>query len=360
MEASIDYLPTNSSPKPNYKPSFYSSLDQIKGSSAVYSTRTTGFKLRDRCRSDEETTACPDAAPTKPYDNSSRWNRIPSRVEGADSILDNFIPDVPDNPRLKHTQEPRAWVSERHSTSHDDAPYQPLGDRGLNNYELYEALKSHRMKEVDSPPWKMYDIQRFVTFIVILSLLRYISNPNGASILALLRAFSPSQADDLRNLLANYLEISPTPILSLQFSQTTRFSICFNLPFLVVTSREYEDSRILTGNHYLRARYDFSLLFLETPNPPVNQKGNAVFSSGAILHQVVYSLLVTGHNSNYWVAVCLDEDFSGKELRLPHGNEGENNHAGDDPITSEPCLEVTTSPQAYSLTALTRQLQRIV
>lgn len=74
------------------------------------------------------------------------------------------------------------------------------------------------MKEVDSPPRKMYDIQRLVTFIVILSLLRYISNPNGASILALLRAVSPSQVDDLRNLLANYLEISPTPILSLQLS----------------------------------------------------------------------------------------------------------------------------------------------
>lgn len=126
-----------------------------------------------------------------------------------------------------------------------------------------------------------------------------------------------------------------------------------------MTSREYEDSRILTGNHYLRARYDFSLLFLETPDPPINQKGIAVFSSGAILHQVVYSLLVTGHNSNYWVAVCLDEDFSGKELRLPHDNKGENDHADDDPITSEPCLEFT-SPQAYSLTALTRQLQRIV
>lgn len=127
-----------------------------------------------------------------------------------------------------------------------------------------------------------------------------------------------------------------------------------------MTSREYEDSRILTGNHYLRARYDFSLLFLETPDPPVNQKGNAVFSNGAILHQAVYSLLVTGHNSNYWVAVCLDEDFSGKELRLAHGNKGENNHADDDPIITESRLGVTTSPQPYSLTALTRQLQRIV
>jgi hypothetical protein len=144
------------------------------------------------------------------------------------------------------------------------------------------------------------------------------------------------------------------------FQQTTRFSICFNLPFFVVTTRDYEDSRILTGDRYLRARHDFSLLCLETLAPVAIQKGSPVFCSGAILHQAVYSLLVTGHNSNYWVAVCLDEDFSGKELRLAHGNKSENNHVHEDPITSEPCLKVTPSPQACSLTALTRQLEKIV
>ncbi|RKK69913.1 hypothetical protein BFJ69_g12333 [Fusarium oxysporum] len=206
----------------------------------------------------------------------------------------------------------------------------------------------------------MYATQRLVTFIVILSLLRYINNPNGVSILALLRNTPPSHVDGLRNLLANYLNTSPTPMLSSQFSKTTRLSICFNLPFFVVTTRDYEDSRILTGDRYLRARYDFSLLCLETLAPLAIQKGSPVFCSGAILHQAVYSLLVTGHNSNYWVAVCLDEDFSGKELRLAHGNKGENNHLHEDPITAEPCLKVTQSPQAYSLMALTRQLEKIV
>ncbi|KAG9507979.1 hypothetical protein J7337_001536 [Fusarium musae] len=147
MEASIGNVPTNSSPKFNYKPSFYNHLDQIKGSSAIDLAQTTGLKLRDRYRSDEETAACGDAPPTKPDDSCSRWDRILGQVdgfvEGADFILDNFVPDVPDDPRLKHTQEPRAWISEPHSASYDDTPYQPLDSRGMNNNELYEALKSH-------------------------------------------------------------------------------------------------------------------------------------------------------------------------------------------------------------------------
>lgn len=127
-----------------------------------------------------------------------------------------------------------------------------------------------------------------------------------------------------------------------------------------MTTRDYEDSHILTGDGCFRALYNFSLLCRETPAPLVIQKGAQYSVMVLLSYQTVYLLLVPGHKSNYWVTVCLNENFSGKELRLVYGIKGETNGVHGDSSTSEPRFKLIPYSQAYSFAGSTRQLEKIV
>ncbi|KAF4963839.1 hypothetical protein FSARC_8199 [Fusarium sarcochroum] len=290
-----------------------------------------------------------------PYPTSPRWESRISLVEGfcqgADLILKYFVPDAPDKSRLKDTQEPKAWISDFNLSSHGVVPSRHLYGRILNNNGLYSALLQKRFSE-DLPAKIDANTRRI-----------YVNNPNGVSILVLLRTATPSQVYGFRELFASYLTPSPVPELALRHPDWwngASFVIAFNLPFLAIGTESRSDTRTFSDNQYLRARHDLEFLNLKD-QPPAQDRQDATYDhDNIVLHEAVYSFMITGRSELYWTAVCLDDDFFDEESRLADEEEIEHLDGIADPITFQAELERTRSPRAYSLIALGKELEKIV
>ncbi|KAI8417995.1 hypothetical protein FOFC_00557 [Fusarium oxysporum] len=144
-----------------------------------------------------------------PYPSSTSWERCVSNTEDfcehGSFALQHFIQADQRDPRLGVAQEPRAWVLDNSPSSQDAAS--PTLNRALTNIELKEALQLHKYG------------QRFnenaTDNVAAYTRRVYISNPNGASILALMRALPPLQVDGFRKLLSGYLTTALVPSLML-------------------------------------------------------------------------------------------------------------------------------------------------
>ncbi|KAL5616143.1 hypothetical protein FOBRF1_004891 [Fusarium oxysporum] len=290
-----------------------------------------------------------------PYPSSPRWERrvlfVEGFCEGADFTLRNFVPDDASSSRLQDTQEPKAWVSDRNLIHPRNGQSRRAYGHIVNNIELYEIVQQKRFCE-DSPE-KIPGGSRRI----------YISNPNGVSILALLRTATPSHVYGFRKLFAGYL--NPDPIADLSLSDANwwgaaNFVIFFNLPFFAIGTQDNQDSRTLCGNQYLRARYDLNFLYLRDETVTADQQVDISFHERAVLHEAVYSLVITGRSERYWTAVCLDDNFFEEEPRLA---EEEIVEASEDPIIIQAELKatgITRSPRAYALASLEKELEKIV
>ncbi|SCN72724.1 uncharacterized protein FFM5_00492 [Fusarium fujikuroi] len=232
-----------------------------------------------------------------PYPGFPRWEdrltQVSGFCEGADFAIVNFIHPGPEISRFRDTQEPRAWMFDCHLNPQIPVPPNPLHDRLLTNTEFYEALQQERFSK-DSENEIIGNTRRI-----------YISNPNGVSILALLKRTPASQVDGFRKLFANYLNPSPVPELGL-----TETSSCV----------------------------------------PDN----------AVLHVAVFSLMITGRSEQHSTTICLDDEFFDQESRLMSEEEVLILGGREDPITLQPEFKRARSPRAYLLVALDRQLERIV
>ncbi|EMT61293.1 hypothetical protein FOC4_g10014347 [Fusarium odoratissimum] len=275
-----------------------------------------------------------------PYPGSPRWERrvllIEGFCEGADFTLRNFVPDDAGSSRLQDTQEPKAWVAYGHI---------------VNNVELYEIVQQKRFCE-DSPE-KVPGSSRRI----------YISNSNGVSILALLRTAPASHVSGFRKLFAGYRD--PNPIADLSLSDAdwwgaANFVISFNLPFFAIGTQDNQDSRTLSENQYLRGQYDLDYLYLRDETATADQQINTSFHERAVLHEAVYSHVITGRSEHYWTAVCLDGVFFEEE---PRRAEEEIVEASEDPVIIQVELKATgttRSPRAYALAYLEKELEKIV
>lgn len=346
------------------------------------------------------------------YPSSPRWEdrltQVSEFCEGANFVMVNFIPDDPNNPRLKYAQEPRAWIFDCHLNPQIPVPSNPLHDRLLTNIEFHEALKQEVGKlypitindkqklETDystksalwqrlraGDHWKysanVSHVENSPSLALILTFSRYISNPNGVSILSLLRRTPASQVEGFRKLFANYLSPSPVPELSLRetvsalamgsISITNTFTkdwwgpgfvIECNLPYLAISTQDRSDTRTLSKDKNLRARDDIDFLNLKSSITPRDQQQRSCVPDNAVLHVAVFSLMITGRSEQHSTTVCLDDEFFDQESRLMSEEEVESLAGREDPITLQPEFKRARSPRAYLLVALEGQLERVV
>ncbi|KAG7437152.1 hypothetical protein Forpi1262_v000444 [Fusarium oxysporum f. sp. raphani] len=278
------------------------------------------------------------------------WERRVSNAESfcehGDFALQHFVHADQSNSQVCYVKEPRAWISD-YSPNLQNAVY-PTANKLLNNIELNEALQIIRF-DPDATDEVGIHTRRI-----------YIGNPNGASILALIRAVPATQVDGFRKLLAGYFATPPVPSLMLIDSDwwpPASFIIAFNLPFFAISTTERQDHRKCGTNKNLRAQYSLEFLLLEESTSgeefqeATNSFGNLVLQEG------VFSVMITGQSDNYWTAICLDDDFFDEHPRL----------CDDEIPASDPIIQIPPpspggfwSPRAYALQALVLQLGKII
>jgi hypothetical protein len=139
------------------------------------------------------------------------------------------------------------------------------------------------------------------------------------------------------------------------------FVIAFNLPFFAIDTQNRHDNRTFSGGKQkLRASYDLDFLYF-ADRALADLQENSTPDHHPILHEAVYSFILTGCSENYWTAVCLDDDYFDEESRLADEEEIEHvEDCQDDPIIFQAELETTRLPRSYALTALAKELEKIV
>ncbi|UPK97298.1 hypothetical protein LCI18_008233 [Fusarium solani-melongenae] len=290
----------------------------------------------------------------RPSTSAARCERRVLHVKrfcaGAEFRLHDAVPADPGILELVGAQEPEAWVSDRNwvdETLVDPPPNYPLM---LDNNELYQVLQKKRF-----PPGSQGDIVGPPRRI-------YIKNPNGTSVVAMIKTTPASQVEGFRNLFADY--ITPTPEPKFRLRESTWWSGCFiisfNIPYYGITTREQQDCRTISnGGKRFRNRYDLDFLHLEGYG--ISEGESPSYHDDAVLHQLVFSLTVTGKSDKYWTAACLDDDVFGEDLgeepRLASDAELE---GMSDPILLKAEGDLTLSPRAYAIAALEVALSKIV
>ncbi|KAF5603050.1 arginyl-trna synthetase [Fusarium pseudocircinatum] len=282
--------------------------------------------------------------------------------QGADEILDNPDADRAPDGQLSKEDRPEAWVSDRNYwLSQDGIAQEHWYGQVLDRLGFYQVLKNERFRL--NSTGEMIGPARQV----------YINNPDGASVLAILRTAPHPHADGLRDLLSNYISSSPTPNLSLRVSDfwNASFVLNFNLPFFAIGPSEKQDKRVFhTSKHKFRARYPLDSLNLQDPRSRLGCGENFSFQKKLVLHEAVYALITTGPSEPHWTAYCFDENFFEED----EDEESEDEESGDededeslepsvDPIIDEAELKGPMNmwlPRQYSLAALAKQLEKIL
>ncbi|KAH7010528.1 hypothetical protein EDB80DRAFT_573058 [Ilyonectria destructans] len=286
------------------------------------------------------------------YPTSRRKERRADDIEGfcrgAKFVLDDSVPGDHSHSQLTDAQEPTAWVSDRNWVPGSETAPRRYYERVLNNTELCEVLQKKRFHENSfGPPRRIY-----------------INNPNGATILALIRTAPASQAEGFRELFANYITDILTPNFTLRASSWWAgcFVISFNLPFYAISTKEKQDLRMgFYGKNMFRRRHSVSFLNLESLESKTPSEEDDNTERQTFLYQGVSSIMLTGKNDQYWTAVCLDEDFSGEEARLTSDDETlDELGTPTDPILAKADCDATKSPREYAFAALATSLLRIV
>ncbi|KAF4945590.1 hypothetical protein FGADI_11846 [Fusarium gaditjirri] len=282
--------------------------------------------------------------------------------QGAHEILDNPDPDRAEGNQLSKENGPEAWVSDRNYwLTQDGIAQEHWYGTMLDHLKFYQVLKNERFRL--NSAGEMIGPARQV----------YINNPDGASVLAILRTAPHPHADGLRDLLSNYISSSPAPNLSLRVSDfwNASFVINFNLPFFAIGPSGKQDKRVFhTSKHKFRARYPLDSLNLQDPRSRLGCGENFSFQHKLVLHEAVYALTTTGPSEPHWTTYCFDENFFEQdEDETSDGDEGEDEDRDEslevsvDPIIDEAELKGPMKmwlPRQYSLAALAKQLDKIL
>ncbi|KAG9507978.1 hypothetical protein J7337_001535 [Fusarium musae] len=281
---------------------------------------------------------------------------------GAEGILDNPNPDSIQDDLLTKEDRPGAWVSDRNYwLSQDGISKDHWYDEVLDRLGFYQVLKNERFRL--NSAGEMIGPARQI----------YINNPDGASVLAILRTAPHPHADGLRDLLSNYISSSPTPNLSLRVSDfwNASFVLNFNLPFFAIGPSKKQDKRVFHNTkHPFRSRYPLDSLNLQDPRSRLGCGENFAFQDKLVLHEAVYALTTTGPSEPHWTSYCFDENFFEEENDGDEDGDDQDEEDDDesieasvDPIIDEAELKGPMNmwlPRQYSLAALAKQLDRIL
>ncbi|KAI3574145.1 hypothetical protein IWW34DRAFT_836884 [Fusarium oxysporum f. sp. albedinis] len=283
-----------------------------------------------------------------PYPKTPCWERCVSNAESfcehGDFALREFVSVDRSTSQLSYAQQPKTWVSDSSPSSQNAVS--PSVNRILNNFELKEALQRF-------DPDVTEEVAAYTRRV-------YMSNPNGSSILALIRGVPATQVDGFRKLLAGYFTTPPVPSLVLIDSDwwpPASFIIAFNLPFFAISTTERQDYRKCGPNKNLRARYSLEFLRLEESACGEEVQEDTNSSDNLVLHEGVFSFMVTGQSDNYWTAICLNDEFFEEDPGLL-----DDEIPPVDPIIQIPPPSAGNfwSPRAYALLALGLQLEKII
>ncbi|GKU19319.1 unnamed protein product [Fusarium langsethiae] len=246
--------------------------------------------------------------------------------QGAEAVLLESDPSSIRGHQLSNVDEPKAWISDRNYWLLRDAvPRTLLYENILGRMEFYQVLQNERFRE--GPSGEMIGPIRHL----------FVSNPDGTSVMAILKTANQFQAPALHELFANYITTSPTPSIKLKVSDfwNTSYVISLTLPFYAIGLSARQDKR-------------------HSEDSPLEGK--------LVLHEGVYSFAATGVTEEHWTAYCFDDDFYESEPRLlEEGEELESSEEFVDPIIVEVEVKDTATqwrPRQYSL-ALSIQLDKI-
>ncbi|KAM0441053.1 hypothetical protein ACHAPT_000358 [Fusarium lateritium] len=289
----------------------------------------------------------------QPYMLSARWDRRVSHIEGfcagGEFALQNAVPAGPETSPLEGTQEPEAWVSDRNWVDETLVGPRPDYPRILNNNRFHLVLQKKRFPEGSQgddpgPPRRIY-----------------IKNPNGASVVAIIKTAPATHAEGFRDLFAGYITPTPEPNFILRESEWWGgcFIMSFNIPYYGISTRELQDSRTISNRgRRLRNRYELDFL-----RHGLSDDERPFFPDGAILHEAVYSLMVTCKSHKYWTVGCFDDDFFNEYSRLESDEDILPVEGETDPILLKAELmakgNLTKSPRAYALAALSIALHKV-
>ncbi|CAM1504759.1 Fc.00g023500.m01.CDS01 [Cosmosporella sp. VM-42] len=308
-----------------------------------------------------------------------RANRRAVTIEGfcigAEPFLDSFIHlqtklDV--ESLTRDEQQPKAWVSDRNLIPQDpNHPHQY--EAMLSSPRFYELLRLARFSETVDPQ----------NDVVVAPPRRiYIADPEGPSILSLIRTVPFSQARALRELFGHYVTSTPVPLIRvLEYPDwsTGVFSLHFNLPFYALSTTGKQDTRtIFKGKKPFRKMIDLGFLIPSQTGKEEIDGEDAISNGPAFLHEAACSLIVTGPHAQCWTAVCLNDEFfmeaskfepvkvngptdevpeSADDMEATESTRSEDLMAlASDPITDVAGEDSTASPRTYFLQGLAAAL----
>ncbi|KAJ4137428.1 hypothetical protein NW768_003015 [Fusarium equiseti] len=252
-----------------------------------------------------------------------------------------------------NVEEPRAWISDRNYWLLKDDPTEDSGyGNVLGRIEFYDVLQKERYRE--SPSGEMIGPIRHL----------FVSNPDGASVLAILKTANAFQVAALHDLLANYITTDPNPSISLEVSDlwNTSYVISFTLPFYAIGLSGREDKRTLHDKQF-RTHFDLESFSKEELRSILADTEDLASEEKLVLHQGVYSFSATGVTEEHWTAYCFDDEFFESELRIL-GDEEESQSSEEcvDPIIVEVDVRDTATqwrPRQYSLVALAKRIDKV-
>ncbi|KAI1067962.1 hypothetical protein LB507_004501 [Fusarium sp. FIESC RH6] len=278
--------------------------------------------------------------------------RVEAFCKGAEGLLGPGVPNR--DQQLMNDEEPRAWVSDRNYWLLKDDPTTTFRHGNvLGRIDFYNILQKERYRE--SLSGDMVGPIRHL----------FVSNPDGASVLAILKTANEFQVPALHELLANYITTDPNPSISLEVSDlwNTSYVISFTLPFYAIGLGGREDKRTLHDKEQFRARYDLEYFSKEELRSILTDTRHLNLQEKLVLHQGVYSFSATGVTEEHWTAYCFDDEFFESEPRILE-DEGEMQSPEEylDPILDEVDVGDTATqwrPRQYSLVALAKRIDKV-
>ncbi|KAF4440941.1 hypothetical protein F53441_12160 [Fusarium austroafricanum] len=252
---------------------------------------------------------------------SSNGNELLSSMESMAGRLGRL--------RGKDSPQPTAWIDAQSELSRDFYPPYSAGD-GLNSRELLELLQR---KDNSHTYFNNANHRRI-----------YISNPDYASISALIRSAPRSDYHGLHELFSNYITETPKP------------SINFKASFLTIIY----PTILRNGAECLSFLYEATAH--DDQFPQQDKRG---------LREAVFSFVIMGPSEEHSTAYSFDEyNFDEEDLHNDSLDDEEHideayvykdHQAGNDGVSImiKPTTKRTMSPRLYALEALTDQLNEI-
>ncbi|KAI1009864.1 hypothetical protein LB504_003152 [Fusarium proliferatum] len=183
----------------------------------------------------------------------------------------------------------------------------------------------------------------------------YIHNPDGASVMALIRTMSCRQVAILRPMIMSYVTTKIDPYIQInetQWGESCQHHLRFQFPFFTLISEGYNDPRTMskTGEPF---RTRLSLSFL------TESHSGTLFCQGsqASLCESVISFGIAVHSIDYWDVYCFEDGDTSTSI---FGFDFEDDESGSESDSKTPEEMLRHSPRTFFLHTMSLSLDRVL